>query len=242
MKKKTFLLINIFFLLSLTSCATSQENSEISLYSNLNEGSSSFDKKDYVKAEEFFSNALLLDEKNEITLKNEILTLNKLERNTDALALAKKALVYYPNSIKFKLIQARLLRTLDLDIDAINIYKEVLGQVDSKESYHKEYIEYLTSLLPSDNILIKSSILNESNFLLKSHMCTEEALIALCTLDKTSLLYSLMLKEKNSDEWKIIYEIEEAKNNTTSNKDDKAFDFLNEQEEISIDKLKKDII
>lgn len=207
MNKKTFLLINIFFLFSLISCVTSTKNSELSLNSTLNEGSSSFYDKDYVKAEKFFSSALLITEDNEIALKNEIITLNKLNRDDDALAMVNKALTFYPSSIKFKLIKARLLRTLELDTDAINLYREILSQVDSQKSYHKEYIDYLTSLLPSDNALITSSIIDESSFLLKSYICTEEALIALCTMDKSSLLYSLMLKEENPQEWNKLYEL-----------------------------------
>jgi tetratricopeptide (TPR) repeat protein len=208
MKKKTFLLISIIFLLTLTSCATSQKKDELSLNLILNEGVSSFNKKDYITAEKLFSDALLIDKNNEIALKNEILTLNKLDRNADALTLTQKALDFYPDSIKFKLIKARLLRTLNNDMDAIILYKEILFFVGLDKSYHKEYIDYLTSLLPAKNALITSSILEESYYLLKSYMCTEEALIALCTMDKSSLLYSLMLKDENIEAWNKIYELE----------------------------------
>lgn len=205
MKKKTFLLTILVVSLTLSSCSTTKDSREIELNSYLNKGISSFNKKDYVEAEEFFSNALDLNESDEIILKNEIITLNKLDRNDEALILAKKALVLYPDSIKFNLIKARLLRTLSMNEESIATYKEVLKIVNFEESYHKEYVEYLTTLLPSSNKLVTDSVVDECNFLLEQQMCTQEALIALCTMDKTSLLYSAMLKDLDSSKWEKIY-------------------------------------
>lgn len=217
MKKKTFLLTSIILTLSLISCATSQENKEISLNTSLINGTSSYNEEDYIKANEFFSNALLIENNNEIALKNKILTLNKLDQNLEALALVKEALSIYPNSIKFKLIKARLLILQESDKEAIELYKEILETANLDQSYHKEYIQYLTSLLPTDNALITSSLSKESNYLLSNNICTEEALIALCTMNKTSLLYSLMLKDKNSKEWAKIYKLDDTNDLEKSN-------------------------
>ena len=217
MKKKTFLLTSIILTLSLISCATSQENKEISLNTSLINGTSSYNEEDYIKANEFFSNALLIENNNEIALKNKILTLNKLDQNLEALALVKEALSIYPNSIKFKLIKARLLRLQKSEKEAIELYKEILETANLDQSYHKEYIQYLTSLLPTDNALVTSSLSKESNYLLSNNICTEEALIALCTMNKTSLLYSLMLKDKNSKEWAKIYKLDDTNDLEKSN-------------------------
>jgi tetratricopeptide (TPR) repeat protein len=231
--KKTFLLASLIISLTLNSCTTSNGDSNSELNLSIKEGSTSFDDEDYDAAGKFFSDALLIDSSNEIALKNKIITLNKLEENEDALILAKKALALYPDSIKFKLIEARLLRILEMHEESITLYSEILDLVDFEESYHEEYIQYLNLLLPSENTFITSSAIKESNYLLENNMCVEEALIALCTIDKTSLVYSLMLKSINTDAWDKIYSQEVSDNQLEE--DTKSYEIDLQSDNLSTD-------
>ncbi|MFA6865667.1 MAG: hypothetical protein WCS04_07705, partial [Sphaerochaetaceae bacterium] len=182
--KKAFLALSIITALTLSSCVTESVTDEDLLNNTLNEATTSFEAENYEEAEKLFSDALLIDESNEIAIKNQIITLNQLDKNEEALALSKKASTLYPDSIKFKLISARLYALLGDDENAIIQYQEILKTAGLEESYNLEYLDYLLTLDYENNDDIRTLIVERANFLLDNNIAVIEALKTLCMQDK----------------------------------------------------------
>ncbi|MCK9190405.1 MAG: hypothetical protein M0P10_02495 [Sphaerochaetaceae bacterium] len=207
--KKAFLALSIITALTLSSCVTESVTDEDLLNNTLNEATTSFEAENYEEAEKLFSDALLIDESNEIAIKNQIITLNQLDKNEEALALSKKASTLYPDSIKFKLISARLYALLGDDENAIIQYQEILKTAGLEESYNLEYLDYLLTLDYENNDDIRTLIVERANFLLDNNIAVIEALKTLCMQDKTNIMYSLLLEKASPKQWKEIFSTED---------------------------------
>lgn len=207
--KKAFLALSIITALTLSSCATDNVTDEDVLNNTLNEANTSFEAENYVEAEKLFSDALKLDESNEIAIKNQIITLNQIDKNEEALALSKKALTLYPDSIKFQLITARLYVLLGDDENAIIQYQNVLKTAALEKSYNLEYLDYLLTLDYENNDDIRTLIVERANFLLDNNIAVTEALKALCMQDKSNIMYSLLLEKASPKQWKEIFTAED---------------------------------
>lgn len=207
--KKAFLALSIITALTLSSCVTESVTDEDLLNNTLNEATTSFEAENYEEAEKLFSDALLIDESNEIAIKNQIITLNQLDKNEEALALSKKASTLYPDSIKFKLISARLYALLGDDENAIIQYQEILKTAGLEESYNLEYLDYLLTLDYENNDDIRTLIVERANFLLDNNIAVIEALKTLCMQDKSNIMYSLLLEKASPKQWKEIFSTED---------------------------------
>lgn len=202
---KTFLALLIISSIFFNSCSSISNTDNTELNNYLIEASSSFNKGEYDKAEELFSKALIIDSDNEIALNNQIITLNKLNKNAEALDYANKAIDFYPSNLKFKLEKARLLKLEKQNTESIRIYQKILSIATHESSYHLEYLNFLLSLDFKNNSKIKDFIIEESMYLFDNGIDEKEALIALCTVDKTNLKYSLLLKSRYESDWNKIY-------------------------------------
>ncbi|MBK5201011.1 MAG: hypothetical protein JJE21_05690 [Spirochaetaceae bacterium] len=204
---KAFLSFLIVSSLVFNSCSSVSDADNTELNNYLIEASSSFNEGEYNKAEELFSKVLIIDSSNEIALNNQIITLNKLNKNSEALALSNKAIRFYPSNLKFKIEKARLLKIENQNTEAIMLYQKILSVATHESSYHREYLNFLLAIDYKNNNQIKNYIVKESIYLLENNFNDKEALIALCTVDKTNLKYSLLLKSKYASEWDKIYNV-----------------------------------
>ncbi len=208
---KAFLALLITSTILFNSCSTLENSDDSELNKNIIDATSAFNDGDYNKAEELFSMALQIDEDNEIALNNQILTLNKLDKNTEALELANQALKTYPDNLKFKIIKARLLKTLKQTEESILLYQKILKLATHEKYYHVEYLQYLLTLDFQNDTNIKQYIIDEAEYLLSNDIAEKEALKALCIVDKNNLVYSLLLKTKYSSQWNEVYNVNSGK-------------------------------
>jgi len=208
---RAFLALLIASIILFNSCSTLENSDDSELNKNIIDATSAFNDGDYNKAEELFSTALQIDEDNEIALNNQILTLNKLDKNTEALELANQALKAYPDNLKFQIIKARLLKTLKKNNESILLYQKILKLTTHEKYYHVEYLQYLLTLDFQNDTKIKQYIIDEAEYLLSNNFAEKEALKALCIVDRNNLVYSLILKTKYNSQWNEVYNVNGVK-------------------------------
>ncbi len=131
----------LVFLIFLISCAITNtgelrqnivSENEIKLMSYFREGMYYFKSSKYLDSVQSFYKALMIEDNPKIQY-NLSLALERLGDNDSALSIIKKLYSYYPDDINYKMAYARMLDLVGNKESAIDIYNEILGNLNSKD-------------------------------------------------------------------------------------------------------------